>query len=83
MQRHIRQIVAACDLYQKAKCSITSKSLLHSVVTEKPGDLVCLYLIGPLPIERGGASQLIVVVNAFLKYIRLYALRCAIIKAIY
>lgn len=52
------------------------------VVPEKSGDLVCLDLIALLPIGRGGASQLFVVVDAFSKYRRLYALRRATTKAI-
>lgn len=82
MQRSIRQIVAACDLCQKSKCSVTSRGLLHSVIPDKPGELVCIDLIGPLPIGRGGVSQLLVLVDAFSKFIRLYALRRATTKAI-
>lgn len=54
MQRHIGQIVASCDLCQKSKVSNKSRGLLHPVLPEKPGDLVCVDLMGPLPVSRGG-----------------------------
>lgn len=77
MQKRIRKVVAACDLCQKSKPSKTNRGDLHSVVVEKPGQLVCLDLIGPLPKSRGGVTQLLVVVDAFSKYVRLYPLKRA------
>lgn len=82
MQRHIGQIVAACDLCQKAKCSKINKGTLNAVVQERPGDLVCTDLIGPLPASRGGVTQLLVLVDAFSKYVKLYALKRATARAI-
>nr|CAI5829091.1 unnamed protein product [Callosobruchus analis] len=82
MQKHIRQFVAACELCQKIKPSKVSRGLLNSVIPEKPGELVCLDLIGPLPISRGGVTQLLVMVDAFSKYVRLYPLKRATTRSI-
>lgn len=82
MQRHIGQIVTSCDLCQKSKVSNKSRGLLHPVLPEKPSDLVCVDLMGPLPVSRGGVSQLLVVVDAFTKYVKLYALKKASARAI-
>lgn len=82
MQRHIRQLVASCDLCQKSKCSPRSRGLLHSITPKQPGNLICVDLIGPLPSSRGGVTQLLVIVDAFSKYVRLYALKRATTKAI-
>ncbi|KAG5879083.1 hypothetical protein JTB14_006351 [Gonioctena quinquepunctata] len=78
----MRQIVAACDLCQKAECSPESRGLLNPIITEKPGELVCLDMIGPLPQGRGGVIQISVIVDAFSKFVKLYALRRATSKAI-
>nr|CAH7762550.1 unnamed protein product [Callosobruchus chinensis] len=82
MQKHIRQFVAACGFCQKVKPSKVSRGLLNSVSSEKPGELVCLDLIGPLPTSRGGVTQLLVVVDAFSKYVRLYPLKRAPTRSI-
>ncbi|KAG5883309.1 hypothetical protein JTB14_008596 [Gonioctena quinquepunctata] len=80
--KHVRQIVAACDLCQKAKCSPKSRGLLNPIITKKPGELVCLDMIGPLPQGRGGVTQILVIVDAFSKFVKLYALQRATSKAI-
>nr|CAH7765236.1 unnamed protein product [Callosobruchus chinensis] len=82
MQKHIRQFVAACEFCQKVKPSKVSRGLLNSVILEKPGELVCLDLIKPLPTSRGGVTQLLVVVDAFSKYVRLYPLKRATTRSI-
>lgn len=82
MQHHIRQIVSTCDLCQKAKCSIISHGPLNCVVPDKPGDLVALDLIGPLPVSQRGATQILVIVDCFSRYVRLYALKRATCKSI-
>ncbi|KAG5860991.1 hypothetical protein JTB14_030789 [Gonioctena quinquepunctata] len=79
--KHVGQIVAACDLCQKAKCSPKSRGLLNPIITKKPG--VCLDMIGPLPQGRGGVTQILVIVDAFPKFVKLYALLRATSKAIF
>ncbi|KAG5870692.1 hypothetical protein JTB14_003890 [Gonioctena quinquepunctata] len=80
--KHVGKIVAACNLCQKAKCSPKSRGLLNPIITKKPGELVCLDMIGPLPQGRGGVTQILVIVDAFSKFVKLYALRRATSKAI-
>nr|CAH7743752.1 unnamed protein product [Callosobruchus chinensis] len=82
MQRHIRQIIASCDLCQKTKCCATTQGPLHSVLPRRPGELVCTDLIGPLPVSRGGTTYILVFVDAFTKYVKIYALKRATTKAI-
>nr|CAI5835656.1 unnamed protein product [Callosobruchus analis] len=82
MQPQIRKIVSACDLCQKTKCSPVLKGPMHSVVVQKPGDLVCTDLIGPLPVSRGGASFILVFVDAFSRFVKLYAIKRATTKTI-
>lgn len=82
MYRHIRQIVTSCELCQKAKIAPTTMGSSNVVMCSKPGELVCCDLMGPLPTSRGGLTQLLVVVDAFSRYTRLYALRRASVRAI-
>nr|CAH7750004.1 unnamed protein product [Callosobruchus chinensis] len=56
MQKHIRQLVASCDICQKVMCAEKCHGPLNSVLPERPGDLVCTDLIGPLPPSRGGCG---------------------------
>ncbi|KAG5886588.1 hypothetical protein JTB14_011300 [Gonioctena quinquepunctata] len=77
--KHVRQIVADCDLCQKAKCSPKSRGLLNPIITKKP---ICLDMIGPLPQGRGGVTQISVIFDAFSKFVKLYASRRATSKAI-
>ncbi|KAG5863678.1 hypothetical protein JTB14_031157 [Gonioctena quinquepunctata] len=80
--KYVGQIVAACDLCQKAKCSPKSRGLLNPIMKKKPGEFVCLDMIGPLPQGKGGVTQILVIVDAFSKIVELYALRRAMSKAI-
>lgn len=82
MQKQIRQLVASCDLCQKAKSSPSCHGNLNPILVEEPGKLVCLDLVGPLPEGRGKVTQLLVVVDAFSKYVSLYPLRRATTRTI-
>lgn len=55
---------------------------MNSVVVNKPGKLICVDLMGPLPPSRGGVTQLLVVLDAFTKFVRLYTLKRAKTKNI-
>lgn len=50
---------------------------MHSAIPDGPNDLLCLDLMGPLPKSRGGVQYLLVTIDAFSKYVRLYALKRA------
>lgn len=82
MQKNIRQFVASCDICQKSKVSKSNVGLLNPIVVEKPGELVCLDLMGPLPKSRGGATMLLVIVDVFSKFVKLYTLKRATTVAI-
>lgn len=82
MQKQVGQVVASCEICQKAKVQNRSAGLRNAVLPAKPGELVCIDLMGPLPMSRGGATQLLVLVDAFSKFCKLYALKKASSKAI-
>lgn len=68
MLKHIRKVVIACEWCQKLKISKGSVGYMFPITVDTPGDLVCLDLRGPLPLSRGGVTQLLVVVDHFSKY---------------
>lgn len=77
MRRQIRQITSSCELCQKSKISNHCHGKMQNVMATDPNDIVCLDLMGPLPTSRGGATQLLVVVDAFSKLVRLFPLKRA------
>lgn len=82
MRHDILKIVSSCDLCQKSKISNKYHGEMRSVVATAPNDIVCLDLVGPLPASRGGATQLLVVIDAFSKYVSLYSLKRATRRSI-
>lgn len=55
---------------------------MQSILPSKIGELVSVDLVGPLPVSRGGTTQLLVCVDSFSKLVRLYPLRKVTSKAI-
>lgn len=82
MLKHIRQVVSSCDICQKTKVSRVVRGEFNSVLVKQPGDLVTLDLMGPLPRSRAGATQLLVVVDSFSRYSKLYPLKRATARII-
>lgn len=82
MRKHIRQVVSSCDLCQKTKVSKGMKGPYNSVVCNKPGDLLCMDFMGPLPSSRAGATQLLVIIDSFSRYTKLFAVRQATAKTV-
>lgn len=82
MRFYIRKIISGCEICQKTKISPRCHGESQSVLVEGPNCLVCLDFMGPLPVSRGGVTQLLVLVDAFTKYVSLYALRRATAKSV-
>lgn len=77
MRRDIRRIVSSCDVCQKAKVFNVCRGETHAVIPNKPGELVSVDLMGPLPRSLSSATYLFVVVDLFTKLVRLYAIKKA------
>uniref|UniRef100_V5GHR5 RNA-directed DNA polymerase n=1 Tax=Anoplophora glabripennis TaxID=217634 RepID=V5GHR5_ANOGL len=82
MRHTVRRIIAGCELCQKAKPCERLRGEMNSLVPNGPNEVTCLDIVGPLPVSRGGATQLLVVVDAFSKLVCLYALKRCTTKAI-
>ena len=78
MAREVKRFVLTCDLCQRVKyLSIAMERRYQLVNSETPCDLVTMDFYGPLPCGRGGVEYLFVVLDAFSKLVRIYAIRKA------
>lgn len=50
---------------------------MKSIKTTKPGEIVCVDFYGPLPQARGGCKMIVVVMDHFTKFTRLFAIKNA------
>jgi hypothetical protein len=78
MRRRIERLVKSCDLCQKTK--YPNRGLcgeMNAIIAGNPGDLVTVDYYGPLPPSRSRVSYILVVIDAFSKFVKLYPLRRA------
>lgn len=74
----IGQAVSVCDSCQRNKYSNRgSAAPMQNIIPEKPGDLLSIDFYGPLPVARGGVKYILVTIDAFSKYVVLYAIKKA------
>lgn len=78
----ISKVLAGCELCQKSKVGPRSHGEMGHVIPKGPNEITCTDLMGPLPISRGGVNFILVMVDAFSKYICIYALKRATTKNI-
>ena len=78
MRRQTKQYVVVCDTCQRIKhLSTAMEGEFDLVRAEGPNDLVTVDFYGPLPRGRGGVQYLLVVLDAFSKLVRIFALKHA------
>lgn len=78
MRRTIINYVVKCDICQKAKyTNQKNEGAMRNIISEKPGQLICVDFFGPLPSSKYGMKWIFVVVDNFSKYVQLYPLRTA------
>lgn len=78
MMREIRQYVRSCHVCQITKqkpCKFVGP--LQAIIPSKPGDLVATDVLGPLIRSMYGYTCILVVVDVFSKFTKLYGLRRA------
>jgi hypothetical protein len=80
--RNIRKYVSSCDICQRVKHPNRAFDLeIKSHVPSNPGELLTIDLYGPLPTGRGGVKYLLVCLDMFIKYVKLYPLKTATTKS--
>lgn len=79
----IKHIVKTCDVCQTAKINnITARGPTLSIIPEKSREIVSADLMGPLPMGQGGCRYILVILDIFSKYIKLYPLKRATMDTI-
>lgn len=82
MRRKIRAVLKTCDICQKAKKpNNTLTGPLQPIIPKDVGELVAVDFFGPLPRSTGGVTYLLVAVDVFSKFIKLFPLKRANAKA--
>jgi hypothetical protein len=80
--RKLRKFIACCDICQRTKHpnrSFTVEEKHH--FPKEPGDVCAVDIYGSLPSSRGGVRYILVCLDVFSKFIKLYALKSATTKA--
>ena len=80
--RKLRKFIVCCDICQKTKHpnrSVEVEEKHH--FPKKPGDVCAVDIYGSLPISRGGVRYILVCLDVFSKFIKLYTLKSATTKA--
>lgn len=81
LRQEINHIIRTCDICQKTKH--TNRTLcgqINPINATKPGELVFVDYFGPLPESRGKVAYILVVLDCFSKYVKLYPVRRATAK---
>lgn len=64
-----------CNVAKKRR--IMLKGPLEPIISNKPNELICVDYHGPMPRARGGVNMILVCVDHFTKYTRMYPVRNA------
>lgn len=82
LHRRVREVVAGCDICQRAKASPHPLPVYQPIIPTGPNDLVAMDLYGPLPKSRAGVTYLFVILDVFSKLVTLYPVKKATTKAL-
>lgn len=78
VHKRIKQLIKGCEMCQKYKDNgRKGVGETRPVIPTKKGELVSLDYYGPLPTSTGGVKYLLVMVDNFSKYVKLYTLKRA------
>lgn len=83
MGRRIRTLLASCDICQHCKTNHRPpQGLAQGITCIDKNDQLAVDIIGPLPTSRGNVKYILIVLDIFTKFVRLYPLRTATTKNI-
>lgn len=81
MREFIKKCLQTCDLCQGVKVlNYSMQGEYQRVAAKKPNELVTIDFYGPLPKSTAGIQFLLVAIDAFSKYVRLYPMKRATTK---
>lgn len=78
MYRRIRTIIATCDSCQRCKTDPKpSIGLSKGINCTQKNDQLAIDIIGPLPTSVGNVKYILIVIDIFTKFVKLYSMRSA------
>lgn len=73
IQSDVKKRVVACDLCQRVKTqNFTMEGSYMHVRAKKPNELLCIDFYGPLPRSTAGVQYILVILDAFSRFVTLY-----------
>lgn len=76
MKRNISKIIAKCQLCQQTKISGKYyKGPMKPILPVDKEDLIAVDIFGPLPPSTGGVRYILVILNVFTKFVKLYPIK--------
>lgn len=83
MGRRIRTLLASCDTCQHCKIkNHPTNGLAQGIICSGKNEQLAIDVIGPLPTSRGNVKYILIVLDIFTKFVKLYPLRTANTKNI-
>lgn len=77
--KRVKELVRSCDKCQKCKDNArpNSKGAMKPFIPKKKGEIVSMDIYGQLPTSIGGVNYIVVVVDNFTKFVKLYKVKKA------
>ena len=82
MRKHVKHFVQRCDLCQKTSArSLDIQTLPFTLASYSPFDRICVDTIGPLPTNDDSKKYILVIIDAFSRFVMLRAIPDTTAKA--
>ena len=76
------RLLSTCDLCQKCKHpNLSTRVEMQTIQAKEKGELLAVDYYGPLPKAKGGVKHILVTVDFFSKFVKLYPVQRATTKA--
>ena len=75
-RRCIAQWIKVCDSCQRNKTyTHPNEIIMTPIIPSGAGDLLSIDYLGPLPVSKAGTRYILVTIDAFTKFVKLYPMR--------
>ena len=75
-RRYIAQWIRVCDSCQRNKTYTHPNEIITApIIPAGPNDLLSIDYLGPLPVSKAGTRYILVTIDAFTKFVKLYPMR--------
>ena len=78
LRSDVEEFIEICDNCKKSKRrNLTPYGKMQNVISTRKGELLSIDIFGPLPTGRAGLERILVVMDVFTKYVKLYPIKKA------